>query len=160
VSKAVSNTSPLLYLHLIGEFRILPSLFERILVPSAVVEELRAGEVQGYDVPDLRTFSQITVVETKGLPSIWLVSDLGPGETAALSLAFEHPEWPVLLDDALARRIAEAAGLKVWGTLRLLLQAKEEGLLEAVTPLVKALRDAGMWITDDLVQRVSILANE
>ena len=61
------------------------------------------------------------------MPSEWLATDLGPGELAALALALENPGRIVLLDDALARRVAEAAGLTVWGTLRVFLEAKPKG---------------------------------
>jgi predicted nucleic acid-binding protein len=45
------------------------------------------------------------------------------GELAAIALALENPSKIVLLDDALARRKAEAAGLVVWGTLKVVLEA-------------------------------------
>jgi predicted nucleic acid-binding protein len=38
---AVSDTSPICYLVLIGEIEILPKLFGRVLVPQAVLAELR-----------------------------------------------------------------------------------------------------------------------
>lgn len=41
-----------------------------------------------------------------------------------MALALEHPDRIVLLDDSLARRIAQEAGLHVWGTLKVLLEAK------------------------------------
>ena len=65
-----------------------------------------------------------------------------------------------LLDDARAREIAQAAGLKVWGTLKILLEAKSRGLTEKVEPLVKRLTDTGMWISDDIRQRILALAGE
>ena len=42
---------------------------------------------------------------------------IGPGELAAMALALENPAHVVLLDDALARRVVQAAGLTVWGSL-------------------------------------------
>ena len=38
---AVSDTSPICYLILIGEIDILPRLFDQVLVPQAVLTELR-----------------------------------------------------------------------------------------------------------------------
>jgi hypothetical protein len=94
------------------------------------------------------------------MPSAWLALDLGAGELAAMALALEHPEKVVLLDDTLARRIAQAAGLQVWGTLKILLEAKSQGLTEAIRPWVDRLGDAGMWLSEDIRQRVLALANE
>jgi len=51
----------------------------------------------------------------------------------------------LLLDDALARRTAIAAGLTVWGTWRILLEAKLFGLIESVKPAINRLKKSGMW---------------
>jgi len=44
-----------------------------------------------------------------------------------MSLAMDYPDRIILLDDSLARRTAMAAGMKVWGTLKILLEAKSGG---------------------------------
>ena len=72
----------------------------------------------------------------------------------------ENSDRVVLLDDTLARRIAQAAGLKVWGTLKILLEAKAQGLTESIELLIERLEDAGMWISDDIRRRVLTLAGE
>jgi len=72
----------------------------------------------------------------------------------------ENSDRVVLLDDTLARRIAQAAGLKVWGTLKILLEAKAQGLTESIDLLIERLEDAGMWISDDIRRRVLTLAGE
>lgn len=79
---------------------------------------------------------------------------------AVLTLALEHRDRIVLLDDGLARRISHAAGLTVWGTLRVLLQAKERGFISSIAPLLDALAKAGMWMSEDIRQRVLTLAGE
>jgi len=53
--------------------------------------------------------------------------------------ALELREAVVVLDDALARRVAETLGLNVTGTLGLLLDAKRAGLITAVGPLLDQL---------------------
>jgi predicted nucleic acid-binding protein len=96
--------------------------------------ELQQGQNKGYDVPIPRAYAWLQVVEPRVVPSQWLSLDLGPGELAVLSIALEHPQRVVLLDDSRARRIAQAAGLTVWGTLKVLLEAKSQGLTERVAP--------------------------
>ncbi len=66
----------------------------------------------------------------------------------------------VLLDDMLARRTAKAAGLSVWGTLRILLEAKSQGVTQQIAPLVDRLLDTGMWISVEIRQRILKLAGE
>lgn len=156
----ISNTSPVLYLHRIGQLTWLRELASALWIPEAVIEELREGRRRGYDVPDLEHLEWIEVVSPKSVPSAWLTLDLGAGELAALALALEHPDRVALLDDELARRIGQAAGLTVWGTLRILLSAKEKGLTSAIAPHLTRLEASGMWISESLRRRVLILAGE
>ncbi len=160
MAKAISDTSPLVYLYRIGGLDWLPVLFEDVWVPSAVVQELATGRTLGYDVPDPTKYAWLRLVDPHAVPSEWLVADLGAGEIATLALAFEHPEHILLLDDLLARRIAQAAGLTVWGTLRLLLEAKSHGLIERVAPQLDALERAGLWMSQEIKHRILRLAHE
>jgi len=50
-------------------------------------------------------------------PAVPLVTNLGPGETEVLMLALESSEAVVVLDDGLARRVAEAPGIRLTGTM-------------------------------------------
>jgi predicted nucleic acid-binding protein len=93
------------------------------------------------------------------MPSEWLALDLGAGKISAMALAMENPKHIILLDDMLAHRTA-AAGLIVWGTLRVLLEARSKGLVEKIEPLLTGLYDAGMWVSDEIKQRILILAGE
>ncbi len=61
---------------------------------------------------------------------------------------------------SVGRRTAQAAGLTVWGTLKVLLEAKSQGLTESIAPLLDRLNDAGMWLSEAIRQRVLVLANE
>ncbi len=158
--KAISNTSPLLYLYRIGGIEWLPRLFDEVWTPEAVKNELRAGRRKGYDVPNPDDYSWLNVVNPKSTPSEWLVLDLGIGEIAAMALALENPDRVVLLDDMLARRTAQAAGLQVLGTLKVLLEAKSHGIIDEVEPYVSNLSGSGMWISSKIKERILKLADE
>ena len=160
MAEAISNTSPLLYLFRIGALEWLAKLFDEVWVPGAVIAELNLGEVRGFTVPRPSHYSWIRQVEPRSLPSEWLALDLGPGELAAMALALEHPERVVLLDDAQARRVAQAAGLTVWGTLKILLEGKGRGLTDLVAPWLDRLIMAGMWLSPEIRQRILKLAGE
>jgi predicted nucleic acid-binding protein len=157
---AISNTSPLLYLYRIEAINWLPQLFNDIWTPSAVVEELKQGRAKGYDVPDPQAYPWLKIVNPKATPSEWLSLDLGIGELAAMALALENPNRIVLLDDMLARRTAQAANLIVWGTLRIVLEAKTQKLVEKIEPIITRLADSGMWMSDEIRQRILVLADE
>ncbi|MCX6055050.1 MAG: DUF3368 domain-containing protein [Chloroflexi bacterium] len=158
--KIISNTSPLLYLYRIGAIGWLPKLFDDVWTPEAVKIELLAGRSKGYDIPNPADFSWLHIINPKSMPSEWLVLDLGAGELAAMALALENPQHIVLLDDMLARRTAQAAGLQVWGTLKVLLEAKSRGLVDKVEPYVTNLNNAGMWVSAEVKDRILVLAGE
>jgi predicted nucleic acid-binding protein len=158
--KAISNTSPLLYLYRIGAINWLPELFDDVWMPEPVKNELQEGHHKGYDVPDPADYAWLKIVNPKSMPSEWLVLDLGAGEIAAMALALENRDRIVLLDDMLARRTAQAAGLQVWGTLKILLEAKSQGLVDKIEPHVTNLSKSGMWVSAEVKQRILVLAGE
>lgn len=127
MSEVISNTSPLLYLYRIGVVEWLPVLFSEVWIPEAVRGELKEGLQRGFNVPDPDFYQWLNIVNPQATPSEWLSLDLGAGELAAMTLALENPTRVILLDDLLARRTAQAAGLTVWGTLKVLLEAKSQG---------------------------------
>src|SRR6266536_212779 len=127
--KAITNTSPLLYLYRIQAIDWLPKLFNEVWTPDAVKNELLAGRSKGYDVLNPSDYPWLNIVNPKSMPSEWLALDLGTGEIAAMALALENPSQVILLDDGLARRTAHVAGLQVWRTLKVLLEAKSQGLV-------------------------------
>ena len=136
------------------------ALFGEVWVPHAVLRELQEGRRQGHDVPDLAKLPWVVVRDPGAVPPEWLDLDLGSGELAAMALAIEHPGRLLLLDDALARRAAKAAGLPVSGTLKVLLEAKEAGLTRAVQPVLDRLIQAGLWVSEDLRRDILALAGE
>ena len=158
--EANSNTSPLLYLYRINAVEWLPKIFSEMWIPTAVCDELREGQRKGHDVPDPSNYDWLQIVNPRAAPSEWLALDLGTGELAAMALALENPHRIVLLDDLLARRTAQAAGLTVWGTLKVLLEAKAQALTDRIEPFIDRLSEAGMWLSDEIRQRILVLANE
>ena len=55
-----------------------------------------------------------------------------------------------ILDDKLARFYAERLGMKVKGTLSLVLMAFRKGVISDGVEAMKKLRDSGLWISDKL----------
>lgn len=134
------DTSPIQYLHQLELLHILPALVESVVVPPAVMNEVATGRTLGVNLPDLEELAWVTVRRPTSAAALPLVTDLGPGETQVLMLALEAPEAVVVLDDALARQVAEALNLKFTGTLGLLIDAKRAGLVSAVGPLLDQLQ--------------------
>jgi len=160
MNEAICNTSPLLYLYRIGAIDWLPKLFSGVWAPSAVAEELHEGRKRRYDVPNPVNYEWLGIVDPASMPSEWPALDLGAGESSAMALALENPSRILLLDDALARRTAQAAGPTVWGTLRVLLEAKSAGLTAEIAPLIPRVQQAGLWMSEEIKQRILAIAGE
>lgn len=142
--QAISNTSPLVYLHRIDALDWLPEIFSSLWVPQQVIDELNEGHTLGYDVPVSPDIPWAEIVEPENMPSEWFALDLGKGEIAAMALGLENSERIVILDDLLARRTVQTAGLTIWGTLRVLLEAKSSDLISEIRPHVDQLSASGV----------------
>jgi predicted nucleic acid-binding protein len=150
----ISNTSPLLYLHLIQQLDLLPQLYETVLIPPAVETELQAGAQRGVDVPQVSALPWLRVVPVVSVTSIPMVMDLGRGEAEVIALGLEQAGSRLILDDTLARRIARLQKLQITGTVGVVIKAKRSGLLPAVSPVISALRESGLWLSESLVTEV------
>ena len=152
----ISNTSPLQYLHQIGELELLPRLFRHIVVPGAVETELAAGRALGHALPDVGALTWVDVRRDIRAPRTILAhGDLGAGEREVLWLATAIPGSMVFLDDSDARRAALALSIPVSGTLGILLLAKQKGMIGLVRPLLDRLESARFRMAPNL--RASVL---
>lgn len=161
MAKAACSVSPVIYLYRIGAIELLPKLFDQVLMPSVVLEDLLQARFVGYDVPSPFDLPWIEYEDPQlTVPSAWLSLDLNSGEVAAMSLAFENRGCVVLLDEPMARRAAKAVGVECWGTLKILVEAKRKGLVPFLAPYVERFGGAGLWLSDDLRRRILRLVGE
>ena len=157
--EVVSSTTPLQYLHQAGVLEVLPRLYGRIVVPSAVADELRAGLEAGVEVPDLSFLDWIEIRSVE--PSPWPVArDIHRGEAEVLALTGASPGTLMILDDLAARRHAKLLGLKFTGTLGVLLRAKREGLIPTVAPVLDKMEECGFRLAGSTRTEVLALAGE
>lgn len=156
----ICNTSPMQYLHQLGLLHLLPKLVGRVIVPPAVIEELKQGSRLGVDLPDLSAVDWIEVREPISINVLPLVTNLGPGETQVLALGMEMPGAVLILDDALARQVGKAMRLPIRGTLGLLLDAKQAGLILEVKPLLDQLSALRFRLSRETYDAVLKLAGE
>ena len=124
----IADTGPVNYLILIAQIELLPGLFERVVLPTAVLAELlhpRAPEpVQRWTA---RLPEWLEVLES---PEIAPSAGVHRGEAAAIALAVELQADLLLMDDRKGVTAAEILGLNVTGTLGLLDLAAERKLID------------------------------
>ncbi|MGI8742004.1 MAG: DUF3368 domain-containing protein [Bryobacteraceae bacterium] len=142
-----------LYLVQIGCQELLPALYERILVPGAVIEELTHSETPSVVREWLSGKPKWLEVRTiRGAKSPAL-SGLDAGEAEAIQLAEKEHADLLLIDERKGVRIAQLQGLEVTGTLGVLLQAARRELVDLDRALL-ALQSTDFRYTPELLAQV------
>ena len=143
----VSDTSPITNLAAIAQLDLLQQLYTSLIIPTAVYNEM--VEVDKV-VPGAVEVQTLSWIETQAVADAQRVTDLQTsqenidlGEAEAIILAVELKAELLLMDERRGRALATSYGLSVTGLLGVLLQAKRNGLISAVKPLM-----------DELIERV------
>ena len=149
--RVLVNTSPLIALDRIRRLDLLRQLYGQVIRPQAVLEELEAGRAHWRATETL--WHAEWIVTEPDPPEMVLRKDLGAGETAVLALAYKRGADLVILDDLHARLIAAELGLKITGTLGVLLAAHHCGLETDLSHALADLRAAGFHVSEKLLQQ-------
>ena len=152
-SRWVVNASPLILLGKVGQLQLLRELTDELIIPEGVAHEVG---VRSDGQRALGSFIAPPAVRVEGVGSIPReieVWDLGRGESEVLALALTLEDSWVVIDDLEARRCAQVLGVRVIGTLGVVLRAKKNGLIPAARPAVEHLRKVGLYVSDDLIGR-------
>lgn len=152
----VSNTSPIFYLSTIGQLDLLRQLYDEILIPTTVFNEIT--DVGNTDI-SARVVPKCSWIKTQSAADRALVrilsKELDPGEAEAIALAVELKADRLLIDERLGRSAALKLGLKITGVLGILVAAKRNNLIQEVKPLLDILiNQVGFWIDEQLYTEV------
>jgi predicted nucleic acid-binding protein len=167
--KAISNAGPLIALGKLGQLGLLLKLFDQILIPGEVYNEvvlngltLGAAEAGSVDFLIQQGHIEVRIITPPSPLPQWARSiDLGEAEVILLALE-ESADW-VLIDNAHARKAARRRGLRLKGTIGLLLKAFEKEHLsyqefELLMHNIKA--QPNLWISELLCDQALAKARE
>lgn len=149
----VVNASPLILFSRIARLDLIERLAPTILIPNAVIEEVRVGEHKDRAAAIALEWAGRYRVEDIAVLTSIEHRDLGLGESQVITHCVGGSRWAVL-DDRAARRCAVAHNVPVIGTLGGVLRSKKNRQIESARPLVKELIAAGMFLDDEFVDRV------
>jgi uncharacterized protein len=152
-----SNTTPFLALSSTDRLSLLPRLFTTVHVAESVARECaRGGPIK---VPDLRGLEWVQILPEpqQHHPGLWM---LDAGERDTLELALERHAKLVIIDERIGRNVAEYLGLRITGTLGVLLKARQRGFLASFRDEVEAMRQAGIHYHPRLIDRLAPLVGE
>lgn len=158
----VSNTSPIINLAQINGLDLLPRLYGKIIVPSAVYREIviaGAGRAGSDEVQTANWIEVRQVADSTLLRELRMLVD--QGEAEAISLSVEIGADLLLIDETRGRQQAVNASLQHIGLLGVLRDAKSQGLLPNIKPKLDALYSkAGFWMSKELYDSVLRAAGE
>ena len=158
----VSDTSPINNLAAINQLHLLQQLYGTVLIPEAVYQELTDPDFPVAGAKEVQTFTwiQIRAIEDRTMLKA-LSSELDPGEAEAIVLALEMKAEQVLIDERRGRMIAARLNLHYTGILGVLVEAKSQGFISTVKPLLDDLiNKAGFGVAEPLYKSVLRLVNE
>lgn len=156
----VINASPWIFFSRGRQLDLLHAVCGDVLMPETVAVEVRRKGPSDPSVAALDATSWLRVVAPVPMTATVLAWDLGDGESSVLSWALAHPGAEAILDDLAARRCAAALGVPVRGTLGIVLAARRRGLIPAARPVVESMRQAGMYLSDAVLDRALALVGE
>lgn len=150
----VSDTSPIRALAQVDMLHLLTLLYETVYVPPAVAEELRRerSPLKSVEVNAIHGIEVQTPGDNEHVSDLLRVLDIG--ESQAIALAIEVGCKRILIDERKGRNIAEREGLEPVGVMGVLAQAKNQGYIDSIAPILQTLRrDFQFFLSADLVRR-------
>lgn len=146
----IADTSCLILLHKIREFDLLRKLYGEIIITSEIKREF------GGDLPEW-----VIVMDPANNVSLGIIiATVDKGEASAIALALEQVDPLLILDDLKARRLANSLNLKYTGTMGILPDAKLNGHLQSVKPVIARIKLTNFHISDELERRILIASGE
>jgi uncharacterized protein len=130
----ISDSSSLIAIAAVGHLDLLRSMYGEVIIPPAVWNEVTKANRPG--VSDLVQSDWIRVVAVSNPAGIVFPSPVGRGEAEAIGLAVELRADLLLIDERRARKAALGLGLPVTGVLGVLLEAKKNGAIPAIKPIL------------------------
>lgn len=144
----VADSSPFIGLINIGRVDLFPALFDRVVIPPEVMEELRSPRrpeaVRSFAVAPPEWLS------VQAPSSVEAIAELHAGERAAISLARECGAELLLIDETRGRKAAIDRGLTVTGTVGVLETAAERGLVQ-LEDAFQRLKEVRFWVSPKLL---------
>ena len=158
----VVNTGPVIALvAATGSLCWLSGIYRNVSIPHEVMAEISAGGSNNPEVLALQAATGVVRISEKARPiPVALLHELDLGEASVIHTALEHGIPTVAIDEKAGRRIARLHGLKVTGSLGILIKAKEQGIIDNLGDCIARMRIHGIWISPTLIQQALNAAGE
>lgn len=157
---AALDSSGLILLAKTDGLALLNRLFQGIVIAPAVREEAITQAPTPFDANALSIKAERRRI-VHATPNPELVKSLarkypvlGQGELETLALVGSKKAQVAIIDDRIARRIAQLEGIPIVGTLGILARAHRKALISKsdLAGMLERLTAAGLWLTPDVLE--------
>ena len=155
----ISNSTVIIAFSILEKLNILKELYGEIILAQEVYNELTNGlnkpgsEITELDWIKVKSVSNIVLIE-------YLSFNVHKGEAETIAIAEEINADLILLDDFWARRFAKFRGLKITGTIGILIKAGKNGLIQELKPLLDKLILNNFRISPELYKEALLIFDE
>ena len=159
--RVIVNSTPLIVLSNINHLSLLQKLYKDIYIPQAVFDEVTAkSDSACQQIKNNLDWIHVCKIKNENEKKMYRAK-LHAGEVEVMILAQEDEKEDLLIiDDNSAKKPDKFLGLKVTGSLGILLKAKKEALISEVTPLLNELMQNRFYITPQILDLVKKEAGE
>jgi predicted nucleic acid-binding protein len=116
----ISDATTLIVLEKQRKLSLLCQLFEKVIIPETVYQELMAGLPVGAVLDTVACIEVETVALSERLANLLIVLDQGEAEAIELAIS---KQLPLIIDEKKGRKIAQQMGLIITGLAGLLILA-------------------------------------
>lgn len=146
----IADTSCLIVLSKINELDLLHRIYGKIITTLEVAKE--------FDEP-LPTWITLNEISDKHVQQL-LELQVDVGEASTIALALETDDCTIILDDFKARKLANKLGLKITGTIGIIVKAKLKGVIPSIKPYLEKIRDTNFHLSAEIELQALKLAEE
>ena len=155
----IADTTPIITLMKLQRLDLLEKLFDTVIVPNAVFEELISNSqyfTEAQTVVECPFLKRLEVSDRQSIKILREVVGLDTGESEAIALAEEKQADLLIIDERKGRRTAKQMGLKITGTIGILLHAFDCKILssEEILSCSERLRNSRIRISDALFELI------
>ncbi|MBK8562113.1 MAG: DUF3368 domain-containing protein [Saprospiraceae bacterium] len=152
----ISDTSPISNLFVIGRLDLLQEIYQQIILPQAVYDELMKLKSFGYDIQEIDKLVWMVVKKPVNSQQVLLLRmNLDAGESEAIVLSQETNADLLLIDERAGAKKAKELGLKTIGLLGVLVKAKDLGMFDSLKSILEELQEkAGFWLSAKLKKEI------
>ncbi len=148
----VINTGPIIALVAgFGDLNILQRMYQRVLVPYEVHQEIQVGGPHQFGVKEFKDASWLEKWPEALYIAPLLLNTLDSGEASVIQLALNEKIRTVCIDESRGRRIARLSGLSLTGSIGILLRAKREGHIYSIRNMLERMLEKGVWLSQKVV---------